>query len=95
VDDRLREVFAPYHGASPAAAQALLAAHHKDLLERITRWSGLDETECRAILLKLEDRARALRLTFPRRQAGRKLVDVASMATALAMEFAYTGRLLS
>jgi len=95
VDDRLRELFPPYRGTWPVAAQALLGAHREDLLDRITRWSGLDEPECRAILLKLEDRAEALRLKFPRRQAGRKLVDVASMATALAMEFAYTGRLLS
>ena len=95
VDDRLRELFPPYRGATPMAAAALLGAHREDIFERITRWSGLDETECRAILLKLEDRARTLKLKFPRRQAGRKHVDLASMATALAMEFAYTGRLLN
>ncbi len=95
VDDRLRELFPPYRGATPVTAKALLGAHREDLLERIAHWSGLDEAECRAILLKLEDRAAALKLKFPRRQSARKLVDVASMATAIAMEFAYTGRLLN
>ena len=94
VDDTLRAVFPPIRAKATWPAQALLRQRHGDLLERITYWSGLDEDEARTILLKLEDRAGALRLRFPRRQIARKLMDVAAMATALAVEFAYTGRLM-
>ena len=81
-------------GNSALPAHQLLHQHHKDLLERMVRWSALDEEEARAILSKLEDRAKALRLRFPRRQLSQKLMDVAAMAAALAMEFAYTGTLM-
>ena len=42
----------------------------------------------------LPPRAGALRLKLPRRQKDEKLLDVAAMATALAVEFAYCGRLM-
>jgi hypothetical protein len=71
-----------------------LRKHHKNLLERLIRWSTLDETDADAILAKLEDRAGALRLKLPRRQKDEKLLDVGAMATALAVEFAYCGRLM-
>jgi len=54
----------------------------------------LDANDAEAILVKLEDRAGALRLRFPQRQADEKLLDMAAMATALAVEFAYCGRLM-
>jgi hypothetical protein len=94
VDDRLRALFPPLRGNSAVPARDLLRKHHEKLLERMVCWSPLDEDEARTILLKLEDRAGALRLEFPRRHAARKLLDMAAMATALAMEFAYTGSLM-
>ncbi|HUT36461.1 MAG TPA: putative zinc-binding metallopeptidase [Planctomycetota bacterium] len=94
VDDRLRAVFPPLRGNSTLPARQLLRKHHDDLLERMVRWSPLDEQEATTILQKLEDRAQALRLRFRARQRGRKLMDVAAMVAALAMEFAYTGRLM-
>ncbi len=65
-----------------------------NLLDRLVRWSTLDEKDADAILAKLEDRAGALRLKLPRRHQEEKLLDVAAMATALAVEFAYCGRLM-
>jgi hypothetical protein len=94
VDHRLRAVFPRFAGNSAIPAKDLLRKHHKDLLERLVRWSSLDEGDADAILLKLEDRAAALRLRLPRRQEQEKLLDVAAMATALAVEFAYCGRLM-
>lgn len=94
VDDRLRVVFPRFAGNSAIPARDLLQKHHKDLLERLVRWSSLEEGDADAILLKLEDRASALRLRLPRRQAEQKLLDLAAMATALAVEFAYCGRLM-
>jgi hypothetical protein len=94
VDDRLRAVFPRLKGNSAMPARDMFHKHHKALLERLTRWSALDEDDARAILLKLEDRAGALRLKLRHRQEREKLLDVASMATALAVEFAHYGRLM-
>jgi hypothetical protein len=94
VDERLRAVFPRVIGNSALPARQMLQKHHKKLLERITRWSTLDEADAEAILQKLEDRAGALRLRVRRRQEREKLLDIAAMATALAVEFAYCGRLM-
>jgi hypothetical protein len=94
VDDKLRAVFPRTTGESAFPARDLLRKHHKDLLDRLVRWSSLDEPDADALLAKLEDRAGALRLRLPHRQEAKKLLDVAAMATALAVEFAYCGRLM-
>ncbi len=95
VDDRLRLVFPPMNGNSALLAADLLHQRRDELLERMVRWSALEEEEAQTILDKLEDRAQALHLKFPRHREDEKLVDVAAMATALAVEFAYCGRLMA
>ncbi len=94
VDDRLRAVFPPLRGNHALPARQLLHRHRDGLLERMVAWSALTLAEARSILDKLEDRADALHLSYRSRETSRKLMDVAAMATGLAMEFAYTGRLL-
>ena len=94
VDDKLRKVFPRFSGNSSVPAKTLLRKHHKELLDRLIRWSSLGEDDAQAILQKLEDRAGALRLKLPQRQEEEKLLDTAAMATALAVEFAYCGRLM-
>jgi hypothetical protein len=94
VDDRLRAVFPALRGNAALPASQLLRRHHDGLVERMVRWSALTDDEARTILEKLEDRADPLHLVFRRRELGRKLMDLAAMATGLAMEFAYTGRLM-
>jgi hypothetical protein len=93
VDDKLREVFPEVRGRTLLSAASLFRKHRADLVERVTRWSGLDEDEVQTLLAKLEDRAEALNLCFRRGHLGTKLMDVTALATALAMDFAYTGRL--
>jgi hypothetical protein len=93
VDDKLREVFPPVRGRDLQLACELIRRHQPDLLERVERWSGLDREEARTILAKLEDRAEALVLQFSRRKVAAKLLDLTSLATSLAVDFAYTGRL--
>ncbi len=95
VDDRLRNVFPRVVGNSAIPAKNLLQKHHEALLDRLVRWSSLDRDDADAILLKLEDRAAALRLRVPIKQEEETLLDVAAMATALAVEFAYCGRLMA
>jgi hypothetical protein len=92
VDDKLQEVFPPVRGKLVSVGD-LLRKHHDDLIERVTRWSSLDEGEVRTILSKLQDRADALNLECRRREAHAKLLDLTALATSLAIDFAYTGRL--
>jgi hypothetical protein len=93
VDDKLREVFPEVGGRTIISAGELFRRHHENLLERVTRWSGLEVEEIRAFLVKLEDRAEALGLVYRKRQQADKLMDVTALATSLAMNFAYTGQL--
>jgi hypothetical protein len=93
VDDKLREVFPPVRGRTLIPASDLLRKHREELVLRVIRWSGLEEDEVQTLLAKLEDRAMALGLTFRRGQLAAKIMDVTALATALAMDFAYTGRL--
>jgi len=95
VDNRLRQVFPRISGNSVISARDLLRKHHALLLRSLRQWSALEEDEAEAILQKLEDRAGALRLKLYRREERKKLLDVATMATALAFELAYYGRLSS
>jgi hypothetical protein len=91
VDDKLREVFPPVRGRTLVPASDLLRQRQRDLLGRVAHWSGLPEEEVRTLLAKLEDRADALGLQFRRRQRNAKLLDLITMATSLALDFAYTG----
>jgi len=93
VDDKLQEVFPSVRTRTPMLARDLLRKHHDDLLARVTQWSGLDQEEAQTILDKLQDRAEALFLQFPKNQFAKKLLDVTALATSLALDFAYTGRL--
>jgi hypothetical protein len=93
VDDNLREVFPPVGGRTLVPVGNLIRKHREALAERVAQWSELGEEEVQVILSKLEDRADALDLYFRRSQLAAKLLDITSLATALAMDFAYTGRL--
>ncbi|HZU36536.1 MAG TPA: putative zinc-binding metallopeptidase [Gemmataceae bacterium] len=93
VDDKLKEIFPPLRGGKSVAAGDLLRKKHADLLNRVTRWSGLGDDDVRTLLEKLEDRADALGLQFRPSKLTERLMDVTSLATSLAVDFAYTGRL--
>lgn len=93
VDDKLNEVFPPVGGRDLLPAGDLIRKHRAALARRVAHWSGLDEAEVQIILSKLEDRAGDLALCFRRSHLAAKVLDVTSLATALAMDFAYTGRL--
>jgi hypothetical protein len=93
VDDKLREVFPSVNGRTLLPVTNLLRQYRAALASRVAQWSELGEGDVLVILSKLEDRAEALDLQFRRNQRPAKLLDLTSLATALAMDFAYTGRL--
>jgi hypothetical protein len=93
VDDRLREVFPPARGAVLRPAAELFRKLRARLLQRVMLWSELSEREAAAILRKLETRSDALKLSYRPGQEGERIMDVVSLAVALALDYAYTGRL--
>jgi hypothetical protein len=93
VDDRLREVFPPVRSEVLRPAAGLFRQNRDRLVGRIVRWSNLSEASGATILRKLESRSRVLGLSYRPGRAEEKLMDILSLATALAMDYAYTGRL--
>jgi hypothetical protein len=93
MDDRLREVFPPVRSGGRPAAD-LIVRHREWLQALLVRWSSLDAPEVEGIMSKLLDRARALQLAYSSRAAPVKLVALGSLATSLAMDYAYTGRFI-
>jgi len=93
VDDRLREVFPPVRGLLLRPAAGLFRKLQARLLKRVVLWSELSEPEAAAILHKLEIRSDALKLSYRPGQEGERSMDIISLAVALALDYAYTGRL--
>lgn len=93
VDDKLREVFPTIRGRTLLPAALLIKKHQDDLLPQVVRWSALRPEEVQTLLEKLQDRAEALGLVFRPREQMQKVMELTALATALAMNFAYTGNL--
>src|SRR5262249_41087890 len=93
VDDKLHEIFPEVGGRQLVPAVDLFRKQHDRLRQRVIRWSGIDTDEAETLLAKLEDRAESLNLFFRRRDLANRSMDVTALATALAIDFAYTGRL--
>ena len=92
VDDKLGQVFPKIRAKSQMAAARFIHQHRNPLISSISIWSGLDAEEVATILDKLRDRAQFLNLKMPRSKENETLVEVTSLATSLAKDFAYTGR---
>lgn len=93
VDDKLREVFPPVRGRRMLPASDLLSKHRLELVARVTRWSGLDQVEVESLLSKLAERAEALGLGYRPRELSARIMDITALLTALAIDFAQSGRL--
>jgi hypothetical protein len=93
VDDSLHDAFPASRGQVLRPAAALFKRYHDRLVERVVHWSVLTPAEAGALLRKLEARAAALGLSYRPGAEGERLMDVMSLVIALALDFAYTGRL--
>jgi hypothetical protein len=93
VDDKLRDAFPPICSRGAVSVAEFLRKHHEALIVRVARWSGLAEGAVHNLLAKLQDRADALDLSFPRQELSAKLIDVTALVTSLATNFVSTGRL--
>jgi len=92
VDDKLRVVFPELRaGVESIPAHIFLRRRRRTLTERVARWSGMASEEVEMVLLKLESRARELGLRARNEDMTERLVDIASLVTAMAVQFNYTG----
>ena len=92
VDDKLTGVFPRVRSASQIKAGLLIQRNRQRLAATISLWSGLNAEEVTTILDKLIERSAQLRLRVPQSKAQEKLLEITSLATSLAKDFAYTGR---
>jgi hypothetical protein len=93
VDDSLHDAFPASRGQALRPAAALFRRYRERLVERVVHWSVLTPAEAEALVRKLEARAAALKLSYRPGAEGERLMDVVSLVIALALDFAYTGRL--
>ena len=93
VDDSLHEAFPPSRGQVLRPASALLRRYRERLVGRVVHWSVLTPGEAEALVRKLEARSAALKLSYRPGAEGERLMDVVSLVVALALDYAYTGRL--
>jgi len=93
VDDSLHDAFPASRGQILRPATALFKRYHDRLVERVVHWSVLTPAEAGALVRKLEARAAALGLSYRPGAEGERLMDVMSLVIALALDYAYTGRL--
>ena len=93
VDDSLHDAFPASRGQVLRPASALFRRYRERLVERVVHWSVLTPGEAEALIRKLEARASTLRLSYRPGAEGERLMDVMSLVIALALDYAYTGRL--
>ncbi|HMP01995.1 MAG TPA: hypothetical protein PKD86_08605 [Gemmatales bacterium] len=93
VDDKLQEVFPETNGRKLITAHELLRRYEDSICLRAAHWSMLERRDVRAIVAKLKDRAAELGLYCKQNEKRDKLMDLTALVTALAMDYAYTGRL--
>lgn len=93
VDDKLREAFPAVRGLVLRPASGLFKRYRERLVERIVTWSMLTPQEAAALLRKLEARSDALGLGYRPGAEADRLMNVVSLVIALALDYAYTGRL--
>jgi hypothetical protein len=93
VDDSLRDAFPVSRGQALRPATALIRRYRDRLVERVVHWSVLTPAEAEALVRKIEARAAALGLNYRPGAEGERLMDVVSLVIALALDYAYTGRL--
>jgi hypothetical protein len=93
VDDSLKEAFPASRGQVLRPASVLFKRYRDRLVERVIHWSVLTPPEAATLVRKLEARSASLGLSYRPGAEGERLMDVVSLVIALALDYAYTGRL--
>jgi hypothetical protein len=92
-DAELEDIFSPgppQPGSRPAGT--FLREHAKTLVDKIAYWTGLRRSLAKELVEQFVRRARELELCVDDARAQQQLVDVAVLATTLAMNFLQRGK---
>lgn len=101
LDGDLRVIFArraEAGGEEPGRTgeAALLLSRQKDALANaVYRWTGVDQEIVKQLIAHLEKRAKALGLAYSLKERDAILVDLSGFLSTLAMNYAYTGKLIA
>lgn len=93
VDDNLKQIFPVTTHGNQIPADKFIHSHTRELIQRTSRWTGLDEEEVASILDKLENRTAVLGLKFQQGQKNEKLLELTALCITFALNFIYTGSL--
>ena len=92
VDDKLREIFPPPAPGCCSPPRSCCAGAATSCCSGPAAGPGWRNSEAQAILEKLEERAAALKLSYPRSRGAGRSLDVVALVVALSIQYATTGR---
>jgi hypothetical protein len=93
LDDKLRIALPQVRaGADAIDAHLFLRRRHRSLVARVAQWSSMAPEDIGMVLQKIEDRTRALKLRVRMDKQEERLLDIASLLTAMVVQFSHTGR---
>ena len=98
LDTDLRDIFSrprrnSSRGARPAAQ--LLSENRKDIVDKVTYWTGVRRPLVKDLVESIERRVRETNLTAQRSRESKLLVEITAYATTLAMNYLTRGRFVN
>jgi hypothetical protein len=95
LDDKLKRVFPQFRAPVPAVeAATFITRRRRMLITRVADWSAMAPEDIRMLLDKVVERARSLGLRVRMDQQEERLMDLASLLTAMAVTFRHTGKFM-
>ncbi|MBI2933594.1 MAG: hypothetical protein HYY16_18280 [Planctomycetes bacterium] len=93
-DDRLRRIFSRKRAAGAINAAAYLRLKRRELVQRVSHWTGERRYVITQLLAHLTARCRQLRLWLPKARIAEVSADFVAFLTALVMNYRYRGTFL-
>ena len=98
LDTDLRDIFSrprrsSSRGARPAAQ--LLSENRKDIVDKVTYWTGVRRPLVKDLVESIERRVRELDLTAQRSRESKALVEITAYSTTLAMNYLTRGKFIN
>jgi hypothetical protein len=87
LDADLIDIFGSERDSEALSAADLLAEHRRDIIDKVTTWTGVRRTLVRALVLAIEQRLAELHLVADRDRRRQQMIDLTVYITALAMTF--------
>jgi hypothetical protein len=87
LDADLLEVFGAIPPQDPMDAAELLREHRRDIVDKVTYWTGVRRSLVRALVMAVEKRLAEMQLAAEREKSRQQMIELTVYITALAMTF--------